>query len=157
MANDNDVKIYGMNRARQYPITISVLASLVLLLTFIWIFVRPALAEDLATYFVTKAEMTQHTDEVMSRLDEMQDDQLDNKDALNGLRTQVNLASAFQMERGFKDDLNEHDADKPTPLTSKWRADKREIESKIEVVSQYKNCVLDEGKNCDQIQRQLWQ
>ena len=157
MEQNDDVKIYGMSRAKEHPITVSVAVSVLTLLGFIWLFVRPALAEDLATYFVTKAEMEQHTDKVTSQLDTMQREQQSNKAALNGLSTQVNLASAFQMERGFKDDLNEHDADKPTPPTAKWRADKREIEGKLEVVSQYKDCVLTEGKNCDQIQRQLWQ
>lgn len=157
MANDNDMKVYGVQKAEAHPIKVSVVVSLTVILAFIWVFMRPALGEDLAKYFITKVEMKQHTNEVMSRLDIMQHDQRDNKAALNGLRTQANMSSAFQMERGFKDDLNEHDADKPSPTTAKWRADKREIEGKLEVVSQYKVCVLAEKKNCDEIQRQLWQ
>ena len=157
MEHDDDVKIYGANKAKQYPITVSVMVSLTVLLTFIWLLVRPALGEDLATYFVTKAEMEQHTDKVTSQLDTMQREQQSNKAALNGLSTQVNLASAFQMERGFKDDRNEHDADKPTPTTAKWRAREREINDQLVLVTQYKDCVLAEKKNCDLLQRQLLQ
>lgn len=156
----NEVNIRSLNRAKEHPIKVSVvtsvLVSLILLLGFIWLFVRPALGEELAKYFVTKTEMRQHTDEVMSQLDVMQTDQKSSKTAFNGLRIQVNLASAFQMERGFKDDLNEHDAGVPNPPTAKWRAGKREIEDKLKLVAQYTDCVLNERKNCEQLQRQLW-
>jgi hypothetical protein len=136
---------------------VSVAVSLTVILAFIWLLMRPALGEDLAKYFTTKVEMKQHTGEVMSRLDTMQHEQRDSKTDFNGLRTQVNLSSAFQMERGFKDIMNEHDAIKPTPTTAKWRADKREIDDKLVLVSQYKSCVLAEGKNCHLLQRQLLQ
>jgi len=76
---------------------------------------------------------------------------------IDAIGTQVNVSTAFQMERGFQEDLNKHNEEKPVPITSRWLETQRDLTAKRNLASRYKDCVLAESKNCDLMQKQLWQ
>jgi len=93
--------------------------------------------------FVSRAEAEQSTKSLSEKID--------------AIGTQVNFSAAFQMERGFQADLDKHTADKPDPLTRRWLEKQRDIAAKLNIAAAYKNCVRIKGKNCELLQKQLFQ
>lgn len=120
------------------PIGTSI-GALLVIITAGWAAYRPILIRDLSADFVTKTELNVLTT------------------SLNGLAVQVNVAAAFQMERGFQEDLDKHEANRPDPVTSRWVEAERKLTAKRDLAEQYRNCVLKEEKNCGELQKQLWQ
>lgn len=146
----------SLREIQNYPIRTSI-GAILGIITVIWALYRPVLIEDLSADFVTKAELIKQTDIVTRQLRTLQGDMTSTQAVLGGLVTQVNVTAAFQMERGFQEDLDKHEADRPRPVTSRWLETERDLIAKRDLANQYKNCVLNERKNCDMLQKQLWQ
>ena len=93
--------------------------------------------------FVSRAEAEDNTKTLTEKID--------------AIGTQVNVSAAFQMERGFQDDLDKHLADRPEQVTRRWLEVRGDLEGKKRLAVEYKKCLLTESKNCELLQKQLWQ
>jgi len=149
-------KTVSLKNIQDHPIKTSV-GSLLAIVVALWAVYRPFLIEDLSADFVTKAELLAETTAIKDKLITMQKGQDAQQRSLDGLVTQSNVASAFQMERGFQDDLEKHAQDKANPPTRRWLEMQQDLTNKRDLATQYKNCVLLESKNCELLQKQLWQ
>jgi hypothetical protein len=77
------------------------------------------------------------------------------------LSTQVNahiveyrMDKAYVMIRNTERDLSDHDAEELQTLA--WRETKRDLEGKVRLAHEYKQCLQNERSNCHLIQQQIW-
>ena len=77
--------------------------------------------------------------------------------AVKDLKMQIEVPAAFAMERGFKEDLRRHKEQKPSPVTRTWTDEYEDLEDKLGLATGYKDCLVNEQKNCDLLQKQLYQ
>ena len=151
---DSEVKAIGYSEIKNHPIKVTL--GLLGVIFVAGMSAKPWMVEQISMDFFTKAEAANHTQSVNKRLDTMEVQLKGNSNAINGLTTEVRVSAAFQMQRGIQDDLNKHIAHKPSPETSRWRDTKRHLEERLRLATEYKNCVLQESRNCALLQGQLW-
>ena len=143
-------------RMQGHPIKTSVITG-VILVSILWSFYRPALIADLSADFVTKAELTRQTTLVTGKLTLMKLDRINDRAVLDRLANRFDISAAFQMKRGFQDDLDTHALDKTDSPSNRWLKTQRDLNGRYDLSVQYKNCLLAKKDNCDELQKQLWQ
>jgi len=152
---DSDVKVLSYSEIKNHPIKVTF--GLLGVIFVAGVMAKPWAVEQISVDFFTKAEAANHVQAVNKRLDTVESQLVRNSSAINGLSTEVRVSAAFQMKRGIQDDLDKHNTHKPTPTTERWRETQRHLEGRLRLANEYKDCVLKENKNCDLLQRQLWQ
>ena len=136
----------SLKTIKEHPIISAVFAAGLISFGSIWGVLRPLVFEDLALEFVTKA----YADEQISNL-EIKVNDLSEK--FDGHIVEFRVTNAFALEQGFKADLDRHNAmDTDTPGRS---TDISAVSRKLDLATQYKNCLLAERPNCDVIQKQV--
>jgi len=153
--DENEVKAINIAGIQNHPIKVTL--GLLVAIFVIGFGTKAWVVEQISVDFFTIANAEEHVRVVSQRLDTMQSQMDTQSTSITGLTTEVRLASAFQIERGVKNDLAQHLASRPSPETTRWRIDHSQLEAKVSIAEQYKTCVLAESKNCELLQRQLWQ
>lgn len=145
-----------LKRMQGHPIKTSLIAG-VFLISILWSLYRPVLIADLSADFVTKAELTRQTEKVTDSLATMQLDRTNDRAVLDRLANRFDISAAFQMKRGFQDDMDAHALDKTDNPSTRWAKTQRDLKDRYDLSVQYKNCLLAKRENCDELQKQLWQ
>jgi len=155
MAHADDMNILNLSNIKEHPIKVTI--GILVVIFVAGYNAKPWAVEEFSKEFVTKADAAKNVATIEKRLTVMQLTMNSNSRAVDTLSTEVRVSSAFQMERGIKDDLDQHNHDKPVPVTAKWLDTQKHLEDRYRLSVDYKSCVVNEGINCNLLQKQLWQ
>lgn len=151
---DMAIKPLNIKAMAEHPIKVG-MVSLIAMVTVAWSAGRPIVVEDLSAEFVTNAEMQGHISQQVQEVSNMNNrlDTIDNK--LNTIISKDERGDAYAIIASVEGDIGRHN--KVINDTAAWQQTSKQLNDRLKTAILFRDCVMLERRNCEDIKDQIWQ